>query len=284
VIGMSWTNVGLGCLGCCSCPVDACAQTVISLLIHCWLLTLCLILILLLLKWHEEIRTSTYIMLMLMLLHWNPTCDDDDDGEGEELSAVAFAWVVMMPNLKFVDILTCAHCSIMMGNPPRLSSSSSFHQSFLTLPAHHMPSLLNCALLESPHNVDCAGALCAMPTFKFSDKSRLHSVTRTERKLIISSPSSSSGAIQLQNSLGYQNSLKFTTNWPNLAKNRKPRQTLLCAPSTQSNSQRSSERKRDGEAETAKSGAKLDQIWREFGGLNKGESWRRRGARIGEMG
>lgn len=103
------------------------------------------------------------------------------------------------------------------------------------------------------------------PTFKFSDKSRLHSVTRTERKLIISSPSSSSGAIQLQNSLGYQNSLKFTTNWPNLAKNRKPRQTLLCAPSTQSNSQRSSERKRDGEAETAKSGAKLDQIWGEFG-------------------
>ena len=160
VIGISWTNVGLGCLGCCSCPVDACAQTVISLLIHCWLLTLCLILILLLLKWHEEIRTSTYIMLMLMLLHCNPTCDDD--GEGEEFSAVAFGWVVMMPNLKFVDILTCAHCSIMTGNPPRLSSSSLFHQSFLTLPAHHMPSLLKCAVLESPHNVDCAGALCPM--------------------------------------------------------------------------------------------------------------------------
>ena len=164
VIGMSWTNVGLGCLGCCSCPVDACAQTVISLLIHCWLLILCLILILLLLKWHEEIRSCTYIMLMLMLLHCNPTCDDDDDddGEGEELSAVAFGWVVMMPNLKFVDILTCAHCSIMMGNPPRLSSSPLFHRSFLTLPAHHMPSLLKWAVLESPHNVDCGGALCPM--------------------------------------------------------------------------------------------------------------------------
>lgn len=47
------------------------------------------------------------------------------------------------------------------------------------------------------------------------------------------------------------------------------------------NSQRSSERKRDGEAETAKSGAKLDQIWREFGveqerelAIAGGEDWK----------